>query len=351
MRWSPTVSFKAFVLLGSAYLFWKAEDAYLPILLSLLAAFVLHPLVQGLAAVRLGRFRVGKTSAILLAFFIAAAAFFLLIGVILTPVVEELQKLYKNIPQMLTAIQEFLFLLQEHVLTPIVQSGILAEQSERFFALLQQAVTSGATFSFQVVKNVANTSFGVISRGIEFVVVPVLSFYFLKDWRQMTDWVVGLFSIGQRKKARDVLSDMGVVISEYLRGQVLLCLIIGAISFVGYSQLKIGYPFVLAILAGIMEAVPIVGPIFSAVPAILLGFAISPATGLKVLFFCFLLQQLENHIIVPKVMGGSIHLHPSIVIVSLLIGGQFLGIIGMMLAIPITALGNVLMRHFWITEE
>lgn len=115
--------------------------------------------------------------------------------------------------------------------------------------------------------------------------------------------------------------------------------------------MNIGYPFVLATLAAMAEAIPIIGPILSAVPAIILGLAVSTKLGLKVAIFCFFLQQLENHVILPRVMGKSVNLHPVIIIISLLIGGQFLGVLGMLLALPVTALLNIFMQHFWIEEE
>lgn len=144
---------------------------------------------------------------------------------------------------------------------------------------------------------------------------------------------------------------MGTVISDFLTGQFLLCIIIGTISFIGFYQMNIGYPFVLATLAAMAEAIPIIGPILSAVPAIILGLAVSTKLGLKVAIFCFFLQQLENHVILPRVMGKSVNLHPVTIIISLLIGGQFLGVLGMLLALPVTALLNIFMQHFWIEEE
>ena len=190
-----------------------------------------------------------------------------------------------------------------------------------------------------------------LSRSVELVVIPVLTFYLLKDWRIIIEWIINLFPKENRKQARSIINDMGEVVGDFLTGQFLLCIIIGSISFIGFYQMNVGYPFVLATIAAIAEAIPIIGPIFSAVPAILLGLMVSTKLGIKVAIFCFFLQQLENHIILPRVMGKSINLHPIMIIVSLLIGGQFLGIIGMILAVPTTALLNIFMQYFWIEEE
>jgi predicted PurR-regulated permease PerM len=105
------------------------------------------------------------------------------------------------------------------------------------------------------------------------------------------------------------------------------------------------------LLAALTETIPIIGPIIGAVPAILLAYLVSPALALKVLIFFLVIHQLENHIIVPKIMGHNIALHPVVIIISLLIGGQLMGIIGMMLAVPIAAILKVVLKHLWYQEE
>ena len=252
---------------------------------------------------------------------------------------------------MLVTIDQLLDLIKDNVIIPIVNSGIYREQSEQIFIMLQQAISKSAVFSFNLLKNIASLSFSFLSRSVELIVIPVLTFYLLKDWNVIVDWVISLFSLRSQSQAKKIIYEMGTVISDFLTGQFLLCIIIGTISFIGFYQMNIGYPFVLATLAAMAEAIPIIGPILSAVPAIILGLAVSTKLGLKVAIFCFFLQQLENHVILPRVMGKSVNLHPVTIIISLLIGGQFLGVLGMLLALPVTALLNIFMQHFWIEEE
>lgn len=349
---SPAACFKAGVAVLVLYLFSRSGSAYVPIAISFALAFVLYPIVRFLTEGRFAgiRLRLHPALAILCAFVLAACLAGMILIILIAPLLEEFGKLYRNVPQILLGIHQILVEFENSILFPLLNSGVYEQQSDQIFSFIQQAITGSLTFSFNLLRNLANMSIQFVSKAIELIVVPVLTFYFIKDWRRMTDWCVGLFSAAHREKARTVFYEMGEVMSDFLRGQFLLCLIIGALMFAGLYALGIEYPLVLGLLAGVTEAIPIVGPILSSIPAIILGTISSPALGIKVALFCFLLQQMENHIIVPKVMGGSIDLHPVIVIVSILIGGQLLGIVGMIAALPATALLKVFMRHFWITE-
>lgn len=349
----PLLMFKAAVVGLAVYLISQTLTAFVPISIAFILAFILYPLVKFLTALSIGgkKIKISVPLAILLAFCAFGLVLFILVSVLFAPLIEEFNKLYKNIPQILTGIQLLLVEFENDILLPLAKSGIYDKQSEQLIAFLQKAITGGLSFSFSLLKNIANLSVNVVAKVVELIVVPVLTFYFIKDWRIILNAFTSLFDVRHRPKVEVILFEMGRVVSDFLRGQFLLCLIIGILMFIGLSLLKIEYPLVLALLAGIAEAVPIVGPILSAVPAIFIGMVTSPYLGLKVALFCFFVQQLENHILVPKVMSGSIHLHPASVIISILVAGQFLGFLGMIIALPTIALLKVLMKHFWITEE
>ncbi len=351
MKVSSTLVFKAIVIVSFFYVFMEAKSIYLPILASVGLSFILYPIVNRLTNIKVYKLKIGKIPAIFIAFLFAVTIAIGLLSILVIPLVEEIEKLYRNVPQMLVTIDQLLDLIKDNVIIPIVNSGIYREQSEQIFIMLQQAISKSAVFSFNLLKNIASLSFSFLSRSVELIVIPVLTFYLLKDWNVIVDWVISLFSLRSQSQAKKIIYEMGTVISDFLTGQFLLCIIIGTISFIGFYQMNIGYPFVLATLAAMAEAIPIIGPILSAVPAIILGLAVSTKLGLKVAIFCFFLQQLENHVILPRVMGKSVNLHPVIIIISLLIGGQFLGVLGMLLALPVTALLNIFMQHFWIEEE
>ena len=127
-------------------------------------------------------------------------------------------------------------------------------------------------------------------------------------------------------------------VGRWLQGQLLLALIVGLVVYVVLSLMGIKFALLLGILAMILELVPTVGPVLAAVPAVILAFTQSPILGLWVIVAYAIIQQLENHILVPIIMGRTVGLNPVVVILSLLIGFQLAGILGMILAVPVAAI-------------
>ncbi len=137
----------------------------------------------------------------------------------------------------------------------------------------------------------------------------------------------------------------------WLRGQLILCLIIGVLTFIGLSILGVNFALVLSLIAGLTEFVPIAGPFIGAIPAVLVAFTQSPLKALLVIILYIVIQQLENNLIVPKVMQKVTGLNPVVVIVVMLIGAKIAGIPGVILAIPVTIIGNALLENFFQEKQ
>jgi len=158
-----------------------------------------------------------------------------------------------------------------------------------------------------------------------------------------------LFPRAQRLRVGEASNKISLKISAWLSGQLILAGSIGSTAAVGLYLLGVPYFYVLALVAAIGEVVPIVGPILSAIPAILVGLSVSPRTGLFVAIFWIVQQQIENHLLVPKVMERQVGVSPVVVIVALLVGGSVLGIVGAILAVPTAAILQVILEE--ILEE
>ena len=137
-----------------------------------------------------------------------------------------------------------------------------------------------------------------------------------------------------------------------MRGQLLLGTAIFIATVVGLSALTMAgfrefgaFTLVLALIAGVLEWFPIIGPIVAAVPAILIGISISPAAAIAALLLYTAIQQLENNLLVPKILGDAVELHPAVLIVALVVGGALFGIGGAILAAPVVAAGRDLYRY------
>jgi predicted PurR-regulated permease PerM len=142
------------------------------------------------------------------------------------------------------------------------------------------------------------------------------------------------------------------VIGRWIRGQLLLGAVIFVATLIGLMVLAaIGFrefadfAILLALVAGVLELIPIIGPIIAAIPAVLIGASISPGAALAAVALYTVIQQLENHLLVPKVMGDAVDLHPAVVILSLIVGATLFGLWGAILAAPVVALGRDLYRY------
>lgn len=342
----PYVLFRMIVLSVLLLMVGSATPIYVPILIAVAGAFLLHPLVRFMTERSWwpSPNGAGKSAAILGALLIGAVAALLMTGVIIQPILTEIVHLSENIPSILQSLQQVLLAVEKNV----NENRLFSEELQSMIKdILQSSMTLGLNFA----KKAASFSIELFSGVIDFIVIPVLIFFLLKDHRLLADSVLSLVDEKYQNKACEILTETARAIGSYLQGQVIVCLLVGMMVFGGLLLFKIPYPFVLACLAGLTEAIPIIGPILAAIPAILLGLVVSPMTALKTAIFYLVVQQVENHIIVPKIMGDSIHLHPVVVIVGLLLAGELYGIGGMILALPVIAVVRILIKHFWWKEE
>jgi len=166
------------------------------------------------------------------------------------------------------------------------------------------------------------------------ITIFVVSFYMLMYQQGFNRHLAKLFHPDNRPAALKTLELINKKLGAWLRGQVILCLFIGSLTWVGLSIIGLPYVIPLALLAGLLEAVPTLGPILSAVPAAAVAFSINPSLGFTVILFYILLQAVENQLLVPKIMQHAVGLNPVVIILGVMIGGNLMGMSGVFLAIP-----------------
>ena len=182
-------------------------------------------------------------------------------------------------------------------------------------------------------------------RGISaFVIVLVMTAYLLADGERIYDWTVRYLPHEQRVRVRQALPEISRVVSGYLLGQFLTSLLFGIFAYVVLSILGVPQPLLLAILAAVADAIPVVGVVIATIPAVLLALTVSPSVAGIVLALYLAYQQVENYLIVPRVYRGTLELHPFAVLIAVLVGAQLLGVLGVLLALPIAAAVPVIER-------
>ena len=298
--------------------------------ISALFAMGISPLVRMIErqkVIRIGQ-RVPRWVAILL---IYAAIIGALIGIgaaVFPPLIEQAEQLWRNLPKWFNQAQDFLLRL-----------GILRER-----LTLSQAVQQAPTP--EAAGNLAGTIFGYVQSVVGglfgFITILLLTFYMLVESRSLFSFFVRLFPIKQRPRVAHISNTVAEKVSAWLGGQLVLSLIIGVTSAIALWAMGVPYFYVLALISAIGEMIPMVGPIIAAIPAILVAATVSPGLALGVAIFFIIQQQVENSILVPKIMGRQVGLNAVTVIIALGVGAQLLGVVGAILSVPTAAILQVL---------
>jgi predicted PurR-regulated permease PerM len=313
-----------------AWALWEVRDALLLIYISALVAIGLSPLVNELERNRLMRQRVPRWAAILVIYVCLIAALVAVAAMVIPAVVMQARDLAREFPQLLHRAQLWL-----------IDHGVLAREISAQEAV-QSASVSGAQ---DYLEFVANAVLGVVGGVFGLITVLVLAFYLLVDSSSLILVFLRLFPREKRPQVNDACRRVTSKISAWLGGQLLLAGIIGSTAALGLFLMGVPFFWVLALIAAIGEMIPIVGPILSAVPAIAVALSVSPTLALGVIVFFFGQQQLENHLLVPKIMQRQVGISPVFVIIALLIGGSLLGVMGAILAVPTAAILQVLLEE------
>lgn len=199
----------------------------------------------------------------------------------------------------------------------------------------------------QVTGTFGNFLFNFITYLPWLVLIPVLAFFFLKDINLFRAMVLRVFPSGRwRARAESVLEDVNTTLAAYARAQLISCFLIGLVCTIGFYLLGIKYALLLGILAGVFEFVPLIGPLSIGILATsVAGFSGSPWQALWTAVFLIILRITHDYVTYPRIVRGGIHLHPLLIILSVLAGEQVAGIPGVFLSIPLVALVTVLYKH------
>ena len=193
-------------------------------------------------------------------------------------------------------------------------------------------------FSSIAIDNILATTNNVIS----LAVIPVIMYYFLSDGRTLFNKALLILPSDRRAVIKKILYDIDKVLSRYIVGQFLLCMIIGVLTFFILIIFKVKFPLWISLLNAAFNIIPYFGPIFGAIPAVVVALIDSPIKGLYIMLAMIVIQQIEGNILSPQITGNSINMHPFMIIILLLIGDKFGGFMGMILVVPIAVIIKVI---------
>ena len=268
--------------------------------------------------------RFPRILSVLIPYALAIAVLVLLIFPLVPFFVSQIQLLFSNFPKYINQIAKtFNLSIDVSSVNNVFQSDINA-----------------------IGKNALSVTGKIFSGVFSILTVLVISFYLMLEREMLKKQFITLWS---KKYQENILKTIGQIenkIGLWLRGQLILSFTIGFCTWIGLTLLGLPFALPLALLAGILEIVPTIGPIISAVPAIIVALTISPGIAISVVVFYILLQMLENNILVPKIMEKAVGLNPIVIIIGVLIGSKFLGILGALLAVPFIAMVLIILKSF-----
>jgi predicted PurR-regulated permease PerM len=210
---------------------------------------------------------------------------------------------------------------------------------------LEEAVRNAPASPGNAFGTVATALTGAVRGVFAFLTILILTFYLLVESDSLFRGFARLFPSRERPRVVEASNEISTKVSAWLSGQLILAGTIGVSSAIGLYLLGVPYFYVLALVTAFGEVIPVVGPLLAAVPAVLAAFTVSPQTALFVSIFFIVQQQVENHVLVPKVMASQVGVSAVTVIVALLIGGSILGILGAVLAVPTAAIAQVIVEE------
>ncbi|MGH9173625.1 MAG: AI-2E family transporter [Vicinamibacterales bacterium] len=342
-RWDPrrlivfgvTISIVAVLLVWVLY---TVRSMLVTIYISALFAMGISPLVRLIerqSVIPIGT-RLPRWLAILVIYAALIGAIVAIAMMVIPPLATQAEELWRALPERIAEAQDLL-----------VRIGILRQPITLGEAVRQTPASGGAeAFStiFGAVRNVVGGLFGLIT-------VLLLTFYMLVESREIRSFFVRLFPRRERSRVGAISATVTHKVSAWLGGQVLLSLIIGLTSAIGLWAMGVPYFYVLALISAIGEMIPMVGPILAAIPAILVAVTVSPGLAVGVAIFFIAQQQLENTILVPKIMGRQVGLSAVNVIVALGVGSQLLGVVGAILSVPTAAIVQVLFEELVARDD
>jgi predicted PurR-regulated permease PerM len=257
-------------------------------------------------------------------------------GLILQVVVVEVQNLVNGVPvyapRIVNWVNDLIDLVPggRDMVAGFDIAGQLGGLVSRVFSAFSQAI-----LVFQYVLS-------LLSGVLDILMILLLALYITTDGPRIGRYLRAFLPPDRHEQASRITSRIFVRLGGWVSGQILLCVIIGVVSWLGLTLIGVPYAVVLALVAGIMEAVPNIGPIIAAVPAVIIAALYSPWQALLVALLYLGIQQLENYVIVPRVMSKAVELHPLAVLLALMVGGELMGVLGAVLAVPVTAAISVI---------
>jgi len=323
---STSTIFRTVIILLGLVLLYLIRDILLIVLVAVIIAAAINGPVSWLQ-----KRKVPRLLGVLFIFLIFLLIIAAIITLVLPPLAAQIKQLAVHFPEFM----EKITLNVQEWYGKYKMEGNLQTLLDKLSSRLNQATS-----------NVFGTIVGIFGGLFSAGVVLVISFYLAVQEKGVKKLLISLTPNEHQHYVSDLIERIQSKIGGWLRGQLLLMVIVGVLIYIGLYFLGVKYALTLALIAGILEIVPYAGPIMAAIPAVILAFLQSPLLALLVVILYIVIQQLEGYVIVPQVMKKTVGLSPIVIIIVMLIGAKLAGIMGIILSVPLAAAAAEFFKDF-----
>lgn len=310
----------------TALVFRFATDFGLILFVSLLLALLLKPVKGRLA----NKMSAGMAAFLSLMLFIGVAT--LAIVWVVDTLLPALKQFAANVPDLVNPEKITLWIISLNLPPEITAYANRLMDNAKDFAI--NAVSSSLVPAVQALSGI-----------VELVGIPFITFYLLKDSRQLQELAVSFVPVQEKKKLYNFFADVANVLGGYIKGQIAVCLVSGISVFIFFLIVQLPFAAVFAALSAVGELIPVLGPLAASVFAVMFAMTISTATAIKVAVFYLVMFKLSNAIVYPNLIGRAIRLHPVIIMTGLLLFGSLFGALGMIMAVPVMGVARVALER------
>lgn len=299
---------------------WFIRDILLLLLLSLILASAMDPMVEYFNQ----RGKIPRAVSVLSVYVTVFGLAALVVYLLVPPAVHQLRLLSAKWPEYLGQINQ------------LIPAGLFEADSLSDFIKTLSGNKEGGILSH---------TFGVFNGFFSFITVLVISFYLVAEEKGMKKFIATLLPIQHQAFTMQLVEKIQRKMGLWVLGQIILSVVIFAATFIGLTILGVDYALFLALLAGMLEIVPYIGPFVSAVPAVFFAFIQSPPLGLAVGILYILVQKAEGYVLVPKVMEKTVGTSPLVVLLALLVGFKLAGVLGLLISVPLASAVTVVIQE------
>lgn len=304
----------------------------------LIAFFVAYILMSGFAPLVdwLTKNGVSKTLAVVLTYVLAIGFLAVLLFSVIPPLVEQIREFITKLPIYVDWVTNN---FNSWWLTNFNSSTVPGVTSENVANILSSKLDTALSNLLTVVKN-------VFSVFVSFVTIAVFTFYLLLERERIKKNIFRVLPHLPREKVTSLAHKIEDKLGAWIRGEAILMLAVGLATYVGLTILQVDFALPLAVIAGLLEIIPMFGPTVAAIPAVIIAFVQSPILAIAVVALYILVQQLENNFLVPKIMEKAVGLSPLVTIFALGVGGTIFGVVGAAMAVPAAAIIQVVFEDY-----